>query len=134
MSRIVLDTSAYVQFAAGHPEAVSAVMSATWVGVPTVLLGELHLGFALGTKRSANESFLQNFLGNPAVEVLPVTDDSARVYGEIVADLRRSGRPIPVNDAWIAAVAVQHGATLLTFDRHFLSVETLRTLWVPLGT
>lgn len=131
MSRIVLDTSAYVQFAAGHREAVSVVMSAAWVGVPAVLLGELHIGFELGKKRAANESFLLEFLANPVVETLPVTDATARVYGEIVAAMRRNGRPIPPNDAWIAALAIQTGAILVTFDRHFLAVETLRTLWMP---
>ena len=41
------------------------------------------------------------------------------VIGELYAGFVRTGRPIPVNDIWIAATCARAGATLLTWDAHF---------------
>ena|SRR5437016_10539260 len=51
--------------------------------------------------------------------------DTSRHYGRIKNDLRAKGRPIPENDIWIAAVAQQHGLTLVSRDIHFSEVDTL---------
>jgi len=51
-------------------------------------------------------------------------------YGEIKSKLHRAGRPLPENDIWIAAIALQHDLTLATRDGHFAAIEGLRTiLW-----
>jgi tRNA(fMet)-specific endonuclease VapC len=56
--------------------------------------------------------------------------DTARFYGTVVMQLRRKGRPIPQNDMWIAATALQHNLTLLTKDTHFDEVNGLaREAW-----
>lgn len=119
MSRLVLDTSAYSQFQRGEPTVASLLDRAHWVGVPTVVLGELRTGFAMGSRREANDQRLALFLSHPVVSILPVTDEAASLYAEMVVGLRRAGNPLPTNDVWIAAVAGSSGATVLTFDRHF---------------
>lgn len=43
---------------------------------------------------------------------------------------KAAGRPIPQNDIWIAAAALEHGAAIVTFDRHFRAVPML-TVIVP---
>jgi tRNA(fMet)-specific endonuclease VapC len=93
--------------------------------VPTTVLGELHAGFAVGGRRAENERALEDFLAEPFVAVVPVTADVARRYGEVHAALRRAGTPIPINDVWIAAVALDAGATVLTFDTDFERVPGL---------
>ncbi len=57
--------------------------------------------------------------------VLGCDSDTARRYGEVKNALRLKGRPIPENDIWIAAVALQHGLTLITRDGHFNEIEEL---------
>lgn len=128
MSRLCLDTSAYSQFLRGHQEAVSWIDGAEWIGVPVVTLGELRTGFALGTRRRDNEERLSSFLANPVVTVLAIDDTTSRIYADIVAGLRRVGRPLPTNDLWIAAAALREGATLLTFDQHFSSIPQIGSL------
>jgi tRNA(fMet)-specific endonuclease VapC len=59
------------------------------------------------------------------VTVLPCDATTARLYGEIKASLRSKGRPIPENDIWNAAVAQQHGLSLVTRDEHFNNVAGL---------
>lgn len=122
MSRYCLDTSAYSHFQRGDEEVVDILDRAEWVGVPAVTLGELRTGFLLGHRRAENEEELIAFLANPAVEIIPVDSDVSRHYAEIVADVRKSGTPLPTNDVWIAATAARAGALVLTYDRHFESI------------
>jgi tRNA(fMet)-specific endonuclease VapC len=60
-------------------------------------------------------------------EVLPITLPVAEQFAETDAALRRAGRPIPINDVWLAALALVRGAVLLTNDDHFGSVPGLAT-------
>ena len=122
MNRVCLDTSAYSHFRRGEVRAVQAIDSAEWVGVPSIVLGELWTGFLLGTRTERNVTELQAFLRHPAVESISVDDEVARIYGEIVVDLRASGTPIPTNDIWIAACAAWASAVVLTFDAHFRNI------------
>lgn len=96
--------------------------------MPAVVLGELRTGFALGKKALENERELSVFLESPAVEVLAVEDDTARVYAEIVVASRRAGTPLPTNDIWVAATAVLAGATVLTFDGRFDAIARVGKL------
>ena len=85
--------------------------------------GQLWTGFLQGKRAAANEAELDEFLANPAVEVLPVDDEVARLYAEIVVELRRRGTPLPTNDIWIAATAARADATVLTYDPHFAKIR-----------
>jgi tRNA(fMet)-specific endonuclease VapC len=122
VSRICLDTSAYSHFKRGHAPAVAALSQASWIGVPSIVLGELHAGFRLGSRRDRNEAELGQFLAHPVVEVIVVDEDAAGVYGDIVVALRSAGTPIPTNDIWIAALAAREGVPVLTYDRHFADI------------
>jgi predicted nucleic acid-binding protein len=99
--------------------------SAETVVVPATVLGELHGAFEFGARARENRAVLSEFLNEPFVVVAPATADVARRYGKIYAALRRMGRPIPANDMWIAAAAMDAGACLLTFDHGYEHVAGL---------
>lgn len=120
--RLCLDTSAYSHFKRGDPQVVDLIDRADWLGVPVVVLGELAVGFRQGRRPRENQSALDDFLANPVVEVLPVEEDMVGIYADIILDLKKGGTPLPANDIWIAAVAVRHGAAVLTYDQHFHSI------------
>lgn len=126
MNRICLDTSAYSNFRRGEPHVVAQIDRAEWIGVPSVVLGELWAGFLAGTRPDENEAGLADFLAHPVVEVVPLDASVARIYGEIFAELR--GRPLPTNDLWVAAAAVRAGAVVLTFDAHFQVITRVGAL------
>jgi len=128
VSRYCLDTVAYSHFKRGESRIADLLDRAVWIGVPVVVLGELFAGFEQGSNKSKNLAQLDEFLSVPVVEVLPVDRDVAETFGEIIADLRRQGRPIPVNDIWIAATCARAGATLITWDAHFRSVSRVSSL------
>jgi predicted nucleic acid-binding protein len=123
--RLVLDTSAYSHFRAGHPVVLDLLAAADVVLIPATVLGELEAGFELGGRALENRTTLARFLQEPFVTVLPTTPDVARRYGQTFAQLRRAGTPIPTNDMWIAAATIDAGGQLLTFDAHFQHVPGL---------
>ena len=93
-----------------------------------VVVGELMYGFRRGTHFERNAADLRTFLDSPCssfVEVGPVTADR---YARIAAALRAKGRPIPTNDVWLAAHAMETGADLVSADGHFEHVEGI--VWV----
>lgn len=93
--------------------------------VPSVVLGELYFGALKSQRQEANLRRVEEFAN--ASNVLPVDAGVARHYGEVRDGLRRIGRPIPENDIWIAATALQRGLVLVTRDSHFEHVEGLRS-------
>lgn len=84
--------------------------------------------FRNGSQDEANRRDLEDFLASPHVALLPVTLVTAERFGRIAASLRRKGRPLPTNDIWIAAHAMESGADLLSFDGHFEQIDGLA--WV----
>jgi len=128
VNRYCLDTSAYSRFQRGQEEVVRLVDAATWVGLPSVVLGELWTGFLQGGQPERNESELAAFLANDVVEEITVDHAVARLYTEILVALRGRGTPLPTNDIWVAACAARSGATVLTFDDHFAAIERVGSL------
>jgi tRNA(fMet)-specific endonuclease VapC len=124
-ARLALDTSAYSRFRAGDGRVHDLLSAAEAVIVPAIVLGELHGAFEFGARARVNRLTLAQFLAEPFVTIAPANVDVARRYGKVHAALRRAGRPIPVNDMWIAATAMASGACLLTFDRDFTHVAGL---------
>lgn len=123
--RILLDTNAYTRLRLGAGIVVDRVRNAREVMMSTIVLGEVLYGFRHGPRAEANEDLLHEFLVMPRVTVLPATEATADRYSRICTLLRRKGTPIPTNDAWIAAHAMECGAELITFDGHFKSIDGL---------
>ncbi len=121
--RYCLDTSAYTNFKRGDPQVIDLIDRADWIGIPVIVIGELAVGFKLGSRREFNQSELDQFVAHPAVDVISVSEDVVSLYADIVIDLKVAGTPLPANDIWIAAVAARHGATVLTYDVHFRSIS-----------
>ncbi len=126
--RVVLDTSAYSRFRAGDTRVRDLIADAEIVLVPTPVLGELHGAFEMGSRSRENRVALSEFMGEPFVKAIGVDETVARHYGRIYAGLRRAGTPIPANDMWIAACALDQGGCLLTFDHDFDRVAGLDRL------
>ena len=117
--RICLDTNAYSAFKRGDAGIVDLVETADEVAVPSVVLGELFAGFRMGSRVRRNVAELEEFLRRPGVSVATVTKAVAERYGMLVSKLKQQGTPIPTNDVWIAAVALERGEQLVTLDAHF---------------
>jgi tRNA(fMet)-specific endonuclease VapC len=128
LSRYCLDTSAYSNFKRGDSQVVDLVDHAEWLGLPSIVLGELWIGFLLGNRPAKNQVELDEFLSFSEVEELVVDQEVGRIYAEMIVDLQRAGTPVPSNDVWIAAAAVKAGVPVITYDRHFEDIQQVRSI------
>lgn len=131
--KILLDKNAYSALRRNHETVTELVREAEEVLLSTVVAGELLFGFRNGSRYEANVRVLVELLEDPNVRLLPVTWETADLFGRISAELRKKGRPIPTNDIWIAAHAQESGAELISSDPHFGYIDGLswRTFAVP---
>ncbi len=119
---LLLDTNAYVAFKRGIAEAKEVIRHAPLIGINSVVFGELLAGFAIGSREAVNVEELKRFMSSSRVRFFSLDDVTASYYAEIYRGLRAIGRPIPTNDMWIAATALQHDLAIMTFDEHFKAV------------
>ncbi len=93
--------------------------------IPAPVVGELYFGAYNSGRVAHNIAQLEQFLAQN--EVLVCTSETGNYYGQIKQQLKKKGRPIPENDIWIAAIAVQYGLSLVTRDAHFNVIDNLIT-------
>jgi tRNA(fMet)-specific endonuclease VapC len=125
MRKILLDTNAYVAFKQGHSEVLAILQHADMIGLNTIVLGELISGFVVGSKTQKNLEELNEFLSASRVSTLQIDETTSTFYARVYATLRKKGKPVPTNDLWIAATALQHGFKLCSFDAHFKTIDNL---------
>jgi tRNA(fMet)-specific endonuclease VapC len=132
MKKVLLDTNAYVHLLRGDEKVMAYLAQADIVYMSVFVLGELYAGFKAGSKEKNNKQLLQKFLLKPTVTVLEATMETADIFGLLMPSLRKAGTPIPINDVWVAAHALETGAILVTYDDHFALIPGLR-LWDEVG-
>jgi tRNA(fMet)-specific endonuclease VapC len=130
--RIIIDTSAYAAFLKGHPGIKLSIQRADEISVSPVVLGELLSGFMMGKNERRNRSILRDFISSARVNLLEIDEETSERYAVILYHLRTKGPPIPTNDLWIAASAMQYGLKLLTTDRHYTEVPQIITEYHPI--
>ena len=129
MKKILLDTnSCSVLFRGKDNRLMDTVEDAGKVFVSTIVIGELLTGFRAASREEENRKILERFLDSYTTEIADVTQESAEIYSQIKVFLRRKGIPIPTNDVWIASHAIESGAVLISYDKHFLKIPGLR-IW-----
>jgi tRNA(fMet)-specific endonuclease VapC len=123
--RIALDTNRYIDLCRGEPSVIETVELADEVWLPFIVVGELRAGFAVGTQGTRNEAALGRFLLKPGVAILYADSQTTQHYANVYRQLRKQGTPIPTNDMWIAALALQHSLVLFARNAHFDALPQL---------
>ena len=129
MNRILLDTNAYTAFLTGDERVLNALTEAETAFLSAIVIGELYAGFCGGNRLKENKALLARFLQKSNVRVLDVTAETGEVFGQIKNALQKAGTPIPLNDVWLAAQAMETGSVIVSFDAHFDQVSGLRR-WI----
>jgi tRNA(fMet)-specific endonuclease VapC len=96
-----------------------------------IVFGELLHGFQFGAREQWNRGKLAEFIQSPGVELVPIGQSVAQRYGTLKTQRRRLGRPIPTNDIWIAATAIERDYAVHSYDAHFRAVPGLRVVTTP---
>jgi tRNA(fMet)-specific endonuclease VapC len=128
MKKILLDTNAYSYYLRGNQDVLKILGDADVVYMSIFVLCELFTGFKGGDKEQQNKENIYLFLRKPLVNVLDATIETAEIFGLIKNNLKIKGIPIPINDIWVAAHAIETGSILITYDDHFKNIENIR-LW-----
>lgn len=128
--KYLLDTDHWSYLQRGHPAVtgrVSQLSRESQLYMSVITQGEMLSGVVVVVNEVHRERLqrLYEQTIEQAAGVLPITEAVATHYAELLAYLRRSGRPIPTNDIWIAASALVYDMILVSADRHFRFIDGL---------
>lgn len=102
-------------------------LSSEGLALSIISLAELYEGVFNSTNPVGNEEALDEFVVD--VEVLPLDEETCKIFGRERARLRRAGRMIAEFDLLIAATCLRHNLTLLSNNRrHFEAVDGLEII------
>ena len=124
--RYLLDTNIIIALFASEASVMQSLNQADEVFMPSIALGELYYGAGKSRRFEGNAGRIEALIVNSVI--VECDANTARQYGDVKNRLRLKGRPLPENDVWIAALALQYGLTLATRDAHFQEVENLQTV------
>ena len=119
----LLDTNIVSGWLKGEVSIAKNIAGANNVYIPVIVIGELYYGALYATQTRKNISDIQRI--SLICNVLAIDESTAFHYGEIKCALRKIGKPIPENDIWIAAIALQHSLTIVTRDKHFNEIQAI---------
>ncbi len=119
----LLDTNIVIALFANETVMIDHLRNAEEVFIPSIVMGELYYGARKSSRVKENIERIDEFVSNNVI--LNCDIETARSYGQVKEKLRSKGRPIPENDIWIAALALQHGLMLISRDSHFKEVDGL---------
>ena len=124
---IIVDTNALIALFDGNKAIAERLFWTGRIIVPAVVCGEMDAGTRGNTRReNVVRAAFDKFLSLPRVEIGPVSRNTGPFYATVYNFCRAQGRPIPTNDLWIAATALEMGAVVLTSDAHLLQLPLLR--------
>lgn len=126
--KLALDTNVVIALLDHDQSTIDFVDEYAEVFVPGIVLGELYFGAFRSARIQSNINKIEEFVASrPVIHCDNVT---SIIYGEIKTQLINTGRPIPDNDIWIAAIAIQFDAEIASRDKHFNEIDEL-TVVVP---
>lgn len=123
---MILDTNALSAFFEGDEELQPILANAAKIRLPVIVLGEYRCGLQRSRYRKVIEPALEALVRT--TEVLAVDVETVPPYVQLCDALKRAGTPIPMNDLWIAALALQHNLPVVTRDLHFDRIPKIRRI------
>lgn len=123
---MILDTNAVSAIGLNDSKIISMLQRQAMLFVPVIVIGEYRYGISGSRKQRETAAWFDSFLRT--VQILDVTEETASEYADVRRQLKESGTPIPADDVWIAALALQHDMPLVTRDAHFDNIAGLRRI------
>jgi tRNA(fMet)-specific endonuclease VapC len=126
--KFLLDTNVVIALFAGEQTLLDFLSHADEIFIPSIVIGELNYGARKSSRVKENIARIEKLTSSNIILACDAT--TASIYGEIKDQLRLKGKPIPENDIWIAAIAIQHDLVLISREEHFIEVDQLKvTAW-----
>jgi predicted nucleic acid-binding protein len=118
---VILDTNALSAWAKDENELLAVLPPEPQIMLPAIVVGEYRYGVLRSSHRDTLESWLNRTLASVRIGIINLATSDA--YAIVRLMLQRKGQPIPANDTWIAALALQHNLPVLSRDTHFDEVD-----------
>jgi tRNA(fMet)-specific endonuclease VapC len=128
MLKYLLDTNIVIYVIKRRPVELLDIFNAnaSRMAISAITLAELMYGVENSIKPAGNLAAVEDFCSR--LDVLPYTAKAAQHYGSIMAELKRTGSLIGVNDLHIAAHARSEGLIVVTNNvSEFSRVPALQT-------
>jgi tRNA(fMet)-specific endonuclease VapC len=123
--RVALDTNRLTDLFRGDSNLTALLERCEEMWLPLFVIGEMKAGFLGGSQRQRNDALLSKLLVKERIGILLPGHETAEQFARLYVQLKRAGTPLPTNDIWIAALALEHNLTLITRDRHFEQIPQL---------
>jgi predicted nucleic acid-binding protein len=117
---VIVDTSVWVEFLRSGRGKNSAIVKYLIGTAQAMTCGMVLAELLAGVRSIEDRRQLREAL--TGLDYLEMREQTWRLAGELAADLRAKGRTVPMSDLTIAALAIEHGLSILTADSHFLNV------------
>lgn len=121
---MILDTNAVSALFAGDRGLEKLLAPSARHELPVIVIGEYRYGLARSRARRSLLPLLEQLISESTV--LPIRATTAAIYAEVREALRANGTPIPENDVWISALAVEHDLEIVSRDADFDRVAAVR--------
>jgi tRNA(fMet)-specific endonuclease VapC len=122
--RYLLDTNIIIALLDVETVVVDQIAQADYVFIPVIAVAELFYGARKSKRVKENLERIEDLLAKH--EIVGCNVNTARQYGQVKNRLKLKGSPLPENDIWIAALALQYNFILVTRDAHFQEVDELQ--------
>jgi tRNA(fMet)-specific endonuclease VapC len=122
-SKCLLDTSVVIHAFKNNNTVVERLDAILDIYIPIEVVGELYFGAYRSSNPIKHISQLESFL--PNCNILLPDKMTADIYGKTKAKLMSKGKPIPENDIWIGALALQHNLPVFITDAHFTEIDNI---------
>ena len=119
----LLDTNIVIDFFRNSQKTKDKLKEIDQLSTSAIVLGELIYGAENSSNREKHIKQINDF--SRSCFVLPITEETSKIYGKIKTQLKTDGHPIPENDIWIAAHAIESNFILLSNDTHFQLISDL---------
>ena len=132
MTSVIVDTNVLISFLQNEGNLTQVLGRFDRLVIPFAVDAEFRAGLDLTTHSGRHHlQVLETFLADPSVEYATADSIVSQKYAMLYQVLRKHGTPIPVNDLWIASIALVRNAPICTFDRHFRHVPLLDAIEMP---
>lgn len=126
--KVLLDTNILIDIFGGNRNMAEKVNIYQKIYTSSIVLGELYTGINRVSNKSKQIKKLNEFL--EWCTILEINQETAKYFGQLVAQLYKKGTPIPTNDVWIAASAMKYDLILMSGDKHFKQIESLNLEYI----
>jgi tRNA(fMet)-specific endonuclease VapC len=121
----IADTSAVIQLLRGDEKVASQIRGKNFA-ITFVTMAELSVGVLKSLKPNSAFARIKEVLRGQ--KIIPISPATPNIYARIYVDLEKNGALIPVNDIWIAALAIERQLPIFARDEHFSRIKNLTVI------